>query len=213
MGDLLGGVVGFCYFCKVNGRNMEKTCPRCGKVMEVSAEEVAMRGGVVVCPQCLAVFDLDGNLRTEQPQHTTRHIEEEPAREQAAPAAQNAVNEPYHYCPECGKPLPEGVKFCPYCGTSLATPTAPPSPTPQPQPKREEQPRATQAASTTSKGDKKQATKTTQWAPVMPTLHYRPHKWGSGPASVRARLVGYTVILAELAVLAYTVYQGMLINN
>lgn len=181
---------------------MEKKCPRCGKIVVVSAEEVAMREGVVVCPQCLAVFDMDGNVRHKAQQGTARHLEE--ASEQS-PAPIAAEQDAFSFCHECGKPLPQGIKFCPYCGIKLgvvpaavaADPVvvhdepqdAPADAEPQPEP---EEPK---------------------WTPVYPTYHYQEHKWGTEPASPRARLAGYSIITVLLIVLGVIVYHGWLIGG
>lgn len=87
-------------------------CPQCGKVIDMTLEELALSKKVVVCPQCLNEFLAQGvdipasMLRTNVA--TTRASRQ-------------------LYCHSCGESLPvAGLKFCPYCGASqnLAAPTA-----------------------------------------------------------------------------------------
>lgn len=194
---------------------MEKTCPRCGKVVVVSAEEVAMREGVAVCPQCLAVFDMDGNVHTPQVNSRTRkQVFDDAPVDSSRPivsqayAAPAPVAEAYRFCPECGKPLPDGVKFCPYCGQRLAAgatmivkaPVASPAV-------------SQTVIENTPAEEERILPPAAKWAPVFPTVHYRMRKWGAGPASLRARFVGYTAIFVLLALFAFIVYQGMLISD
>ena len=79
-------------------------CPQCGKVIEMTLEELALSRKVVVCPQCLNEFlaqDVDipvSMLRTNI----------------ASKSTQKQL-----YCHSCGESLPvAGLKFCPYCGAS-----------------------------------------------------------------------------------------------
>ncbi len=80
---------------------MKFNCPHCGKAVDVSAEVLEARHGVLVCPQCLSEIKIDGY-------EAGRH---EPV---------GAPTDEMRFCPECGKKLPaSGLKFCPYCGTGL----------------------------------------------------------------------------------------------
>ena len=87
-------------------------CPQCGKVIDMTLEELALSKKVVVCTQCLNEFLAQGvdipasMLRTNVA--TTRASRQ-------------------LYCHSCGESLPiAGLKFCPYCGASqnLAAPAA-----------------------------------------------------------------------------------------
>lgn len=198
---------------------MEKTCPRCGKVVVVSAEELAMRNGVAVCPQCLAVFDMDGNVQQPRVNNTARQISDNaPETVSAAPhpapsqASAAPVTEAFRFCPECGKPLPAGVKFCPYCGLRLAAPAAS-APRVQAAMATESPAVADKPAASAPEENERQLPPAAKWAPVFPTVHYRMRKWGAGPASPRAKFVGYTTIFLLLALFAFIVYQGMLISD
>lgn len=80
---------------------MKFNCPHCGKAVDVSAEVLEARHGVLVCPQCLSEIKVDGY-------DAGRH------------KAVGALTDEMRFCPECGKKLPaSGLKFCPYCGTGL----------------------------------------------------------------------------------------------
>lgn len=182
---------------------MEMTCPRCGKVVVVSTEELTMHDGVAVCPQCLAVFDPStGDLRTARPRGTHRSM---PA-PQSEPVKQQ--QEGYSYCPDCGKPLPPDVRFCPYCGIKLV-PDAPAASKPvvaatvapalQPQ----EAPAQPTQVETPEERKRK-------WTPMLPSYSFR-HTVRKQPASLRARIVGFTVIIALVALLALIIYEGCLI--
>lgn len=79
-------------------------CPQCGKIIDMTLEELALSKKVVVCPQCLNEFLAQGvdipasMLRTNV----------------ATKSAQKQL-----YCHSCGESLPvAGLKFCPYCGAS-----------------------------------------------------------------------------------------------
>ena len=39
---------------------MKFNCPHCGKAVDVSAEALEARQGVLVCPQCLSEIKVDG---------------------------------------------------------------------------------------------------------------------------------------------------------
>ena len=79
-------------------------CPQCGKVIDMTLEELALSRKVVVCPQCLNEFLAQG---VDIPASMLRtNI--------ATKSAQKQL-----YCHSCGESLPvAGLKFCPYCGTS-----------------------------------------------------------------------------------------------
>lgn len=85
---------------------MERRCPQCGKLTQVSDEELALHGNVVVCPQCLTVYDVnDGALTASEARERRRQAVA------AAPAMR--------YCPACGTRLQEGMRYCPQCGMQL----------------------------------------------------------------------------------------------
>ena len=87
-------------------------CPQCGKVIDMTLEELALSKKVVVCPQCLNEFLAQGV--------------DIPASMLRADVATTRASRQL-YCHSCGESLPiAGLKFCPYCGASqnLAAPAA-----------------------------------------------------------------------------------------
>ena len=187
---------------------MELQCPQCNKIMQISAEEVALHGGAVVCPQCLAVFDASGNVPegTVAERVTVRVVDEHLT---------------YSYCPHCGSKIPQGVNFCPYCGHSLkdiaapaavtsaaaemssptiATPTAPDVPPETP----------------AAPADKTRVTPPNAWNPILPSYRYAKGNmsWRSGNAKAGTwfTLGALVVIAAQLALLAFIIYKVSLLN-
>lgn len=184
---------------------MKKTCPNCGKELDVSLEEVTMREGVVVCPQCLSVFDMDGNTRdNDEPQGEVRKPQGQPASE---------AGDTFSFCPECGHSLPAGVNFCPYCGTKLsqlrrAQATAATVNAPEPQAGGAETAKVPDETQPEATPQRRSASKPTMMV-TNPQVGHR--KWGTGEASTRARAAGYTAIVMLLGLLVYIIYQATLV--
>ena len=90
---------------------MNLSCPHCGKNVSISPEELAVTGGVVICPQCLAQFAAEG---VDLPK-VERH---EPA---PVASAEHDNRGSERFCYGCGKELPDhqGLRFCPFCGVPL----------------------------------------------------------------------------------------------
>ena len=79
-------------------------CPQCGKVIDMTLEELALSRKVVVCPQCLNEF--------------LAHGVDVPASMLRTTATTKSASRQL-YCHNCGESLPvAGLKFCPYCGAS-----------------------------------------------------------------------------------------------
>jgi len=78
--------------------------------MTVSPEELALHDNMVVCPQCLTTYYVEGNKLTASEVAAQRH----PVTGGDASSA--------GYCYNCGKALPAGINFCPYCGVDLMAP-------------------------------------------------------------------------------------------
>ena len=116
-------VTEFCTkFAGVNEQAITRTCPRCGKVIAVSHEELTAHEGSIVCPQCLLLFT-DNEVAAAARQARQ-------ALEAAKQAASQTATASYNYCPHCGQSIPHGINFCPYCGGRLSLPSA--QATPQP---------------------------------------------------------------------------------
>ena len=87
-------------------------CPQCGKIIDMTLEELALSKKVVVCPQCLNEFlaqDVDIPASMLRTNVATKSVQKQ------------------LYCHSCGESLPvAGLKFCPYCGASqnLVAPAA-----------------------------------------------------------------------------------------
>ncbi|MBP3738055.1 MAG: zinc ribbon domain-containing protein [Muribaculaceae bacterium] len=188
---------------------MELQCPQCAKVMQVSAEEVALHGGVVVCPQCLATFDASEMV---------------PAGTEARRIAVRVIDEhlTYSFCPHCGQRIPQGVNFCPYCGKSLKH--IPGETIPQPEPPQSssqhtaaDQPATTDKARTDERRSSHRRHSTSssnkKWNPILPTYRYagakrKERQKASLPFTIGALLV----IAAQLALLAFIIYKVSLFN-
>ena len=79
-------------------------CPQCGKVIDMTLEELALSRKVVVCPQCLNEF--------------LAHGVDVPASMFRTTATAKSASKQL-YCHSCGESLPvAGLRFCPYCGAS-----------------------------------------------------------------------------------------------
>ncbi|MBO7609279.1 MAG: zinc-ribbon domain-containing protein [Muribaculaceae bacterium] len=187
---------------------MELQCPQCNKTMQISAEEVALHGGAVVCPQCLAVFDASGNVPegTVAERVTVRVVEEHLT---------------YGYCTHCGSKIPQGVNFCPYCGKSLKS---------LPGQQNEASPEIVETKpdieDTVTRHIEEPADKTKvvtpkpaaprAWNPILPSYRYAKNNmsWRSGNARAGTwfTLGALVVIAAQLALLAYIIYKVSLLN-
>lgn len=95
---------------------MKYRCPKCGKEIEISEQELKNLHNSIVCPQCLSTLKIDGDYA---------YIPLEPSGENAASLTETQT------CPSCGAKIPQGKpKFCPACGHSLATDALDARPTP-----------------------------------------------------------------------------------
>lgn len=185
---------------------MELQCPQCGKAMQISAEEVALHGGAVVCPQCLAVFDAADMVPagTVPERVPVRVIEEHLT---------------YGFCPHCGRKIPQGVNFCPYCGRSLKQVEPAPAHEPAaaavaPQPVSPPAPEAAPADKTLV--EKSSQAQPKAWNPILPGYRYAKRNigWRSGGqrAGVRFTVMALMVMAVELAVLAFIIYKISLLS-
>ena len=172
----------------------------------MSLQELSLRDGAVVCPQCLTSYQAvaAGEL---------------PAQDDLRPTTKTAPD--IHYCPHCGEGIGHGINYCPYCGGNLhqaseiAAPTADSGPS-APAP----------AAAAPSRGKKSSRRghhhqdgshgednekQSFDWKPIIPSYRLaqiRRHE----PASLRFQAFAIATILVLLALLAYIIYQAYLIN-
>ena len=93
-------------------------CPKCGRKIEVTAQEAARLGGHLVCPQCLSRVDV-----------AVPKVKQPPAAEPPAAApkprqrthAQVSAGTGGPFCPKCGAKVRAADAFCKSCGASLGT--------------------------------------------------------------------------------------------
>ena len=99
---------------------MKCFCPKCGRKMELSADELRAQKGMVVCPQCLTTFkaphfdDDDDELPPPIPVRKRK----------SQPAPRKSGTE-VRYCNRCGAPLPAGKTVCPACANPKPAPKRP----------------------------------------------------------------------------------------
>ena len=186
---------------------MELQCPQCAKVMQVSAEEVVLHGGIVVCPQCLTTFDVGEKVPSDL------NVSRVSTREKAEHHA-------YVYCPHCGQRIPQGINFCPYCGQSLkllehteaeAQEDAPEVDEAAPAEAPKEHHHREKHGERTSKSSSSKA-----WNPMLPSYRYahRNMTWRSGKekAGFWFTVASLFIIFAQLALLAFIIYKVSLLS-
>ncbi|MBR1803652.1 MAG: zinc ribbon domain-containing protein [Muribaculaceae bacterium] len=178
-------------------------------MMQVSAEEVALHGGTVVCPQCLTTFDASEMV---------------PTGTEARRIAVRVIDEhlTYGFCPHCGKRIPQGVNFCPYCGKSLKQIPGEVQPKQEQaqdvaQPVPDEVPAATHKAPATGhRSSHKKHSSTSEgkkWNPMLPTYRYAGTKRKENQkASLPFTLGALLVIAAQLALLVFIIYKVSLFS-
>ncbi len=93
---------------------MKCYCPKCGRKIEVTAQEAARLGGHLVCPQCLSRVDV------AVPKPKAAADAEPPAAPKPRPQAQTPAAGG-RFCPKCGAKVRATDAFCKSCGASLGT--------------------------------------------------------------------------------------------
>ena len=175
---------------------MQTTCPQCGKVMNVSPEELSVRDGLVVCPQCLNAYQAiePGTLpRPHSPQAETADETEH-------------MQPPMRYCPHCGQSIGEGINFCPYCGKALNAASD-----------------STETISNHDTGKRHQSSRRSHehgthtstlsdtgfdWKPMIPSYRLAQHRHRE-PASPAFQAFAIAVIMGLLALLAFIIYRAI----
>lgn len=165
---------------------MKYKCPRCGKIIELSDDELASQGNVMVCPCCLMEFQ--GNLH-----------------EYAVPAEADSIQRQYYYglasdnpspavtyCRYCGAKISDNCNFCPVCGSKLTQEAVP---QPQGAPRKTPNGNAPRVAPKT----KKQPVQ----MPYMPSYRYNmgqyvPHKKAKAAKWMYAVMVALGILLIYL---------------
>ena len=106
---------------------MKCFCPKCGRKMELSADELRAQKGMVVCPQCLTTFKaphFDDDDDELPPPIPVRKSKSQPAPRKSQPAPRKSGTE-VRYCNRCGAPLPAGKTVCPACAKPKPAPKRP----------------------------------------------------------------------------------------
>ena len=113
---------------------MKYRCPKCGKEIEISEQELTTLKNHIVCPQCLSTLKIDGDYayipldfdEATPPVNSTKPAEPEvtcPSCGKTLHGNPNFCPECGHKfvmsCPNCGKEVPPGAKFCLECGEKL----------------------------------------------------------------------------------------------
>ncbi len=181
---------------------MNLSCPHCGKNVSISPDELAVTGGVVICPQCLAQFVAEG---VDLPK-----IEQNDPVPVASAEHDNRGSE--RFCYGCGKELPDhqGLRFCPFCGVPLLA-------NEQSQPAREpvvatvaRQPRTT--ASAKASGSKSSSKLSSSSSSNTNAYRYVPNVYSKElppePPSLRFKILAYSIIMVLLAILGFIIYKG-----
>ncbi len=171
---------------------MELRCPHCGKILNLSIEELAASGKMVVCPQCLGEFVAHG---VEVAARRAAPKKPDPS---PKPAGAQAV-----FCHNCGRQLPvRGLNYCPFCGSSLHFSQPKPSEEDAPTPKKEEEQRP-QARPASPAAEK----------PLATTLQYLPNFMGrelrEEPAGPLTKFICSIIILILIAIFIFIVWEGI----
>ena len=172
----------------------------------MSLEELSLRDGLVVCPQCLTAYQAveQGTLPPQV------------SRLEDSTTATHAKR----FCPHCGEKIGQGINFCPYCGGNLRDDAAS-SP---------DDVVKTASSRETGIHDKEQVSQqgankhrhgnpdkddepqqTFDWKPIIPSYRLAQIR-RSEPASPRFQAFAIATILALLALLAFIVYHASLLN-
>ena len=167
--------------------------------MNVSDEELTLRDGLVVCPQCLASYQA---VPPTQHPSTATSADAQPAVTTASPVAQ--------YCPHCGQNIGKTINYCPYCGASLHD-TGDAHRHDQRERHRHGKPQA-ESLSQPSRQPKPAvpASEGVEWRPLLPS--YSISREHNEPASPRFMAFAVATILALLALLAFIIYHASLIS-
>lgn len=172
---------------------MELKCLHCGKEVNVSLEEIAMNGKVIVCPQCLGEIvahdvDISGvSLPSKKSNLST--------------ASSSGC------CKKCGRPLPStGLNFCPFCGVSLTL-----KKTTRGQEMRQESRQPQENAA----GEREESTSqeaSIKELPYVQAYRYMPQlsskKMEDKPASLRFHVFAILVIVVLIAIFVFIVWAG-----
>ncbi len=180
-------------------------------MLTVSPEELSLRDGMVVCPQCLKAYQAveAGTL----PLAEVRHAQ---SSDGAAPSKR--------FCPHCGQDIGHGINFCPYCGRSLHAADVPaaqavavrpdaavPASGPYASRAKEESSQSSSGQSPASTASPAQPEVEFDWKPMIPSYRLIQHRQHE-PASLGFQAFAIAVILALLVLLAFIIYHALLLQ-
>ena len=166
----------------------------------MSLEELSLRDGLVVCPQCLTSY-----------QAVEQGTLDPPTEKRGDTMTASTM----HFCPHCGEGIGDGINFCPYCGGSLHANTRDTKANPT---KTDDNPDSHHRHGSHDRGtihhrrgsnDEKEQ-QLFDWKPIIPSYRLaqvRRHE----PASLRFQAFAIAVIIALLALLAFIISHASLL--
>ena len=103
---------------------MEYKCPQCGKSIVLSRDELVSQGNLVVCPQCLSEFEVDGTTPDDDASKGEYKYGANTPQPPIAPATSYST----FACKVCGNQVQSNFNYCPFCGRRMAQQHYHPSP-------------------------------------------------------------------------------------
>lgn len=88
-------------------------CPKCGRKIEVTAQEAVRLGGHLVCPQCLSRVDVAVPKANDKAVVAAPPAAPKPRQQSQSSTAGG------RFCPKCGAKVRAADAFCKSCGASL----------------------------------------------------------------------------------------------
>lgn len=165
----------------------------------MSLEELSLRDGLVVCPQCLTAYQV------VEPGELSPPVDKRGNTKMASAM---------RFCPHCGESIGEGINFCPYCGGNLhaasavATATSAKShDTPASHPMHGPSDKETSNHRQGGRAEKEQLF---DWKPIIPSYRLAQVRQRE-PASLRFQAFAISIIIALLALLAFIIYKASLL--
>ncbi len=165
----------------------------------MSLEELSLRDGLVVCPQCLTGYQVVEPGELSPPADKRGDTKMAPAK---------------RYCPHCGESIGEGINFCPYCGGNLHATSADVTANLA---KAENTPASHSMHASHDKETADRHGNHTEkeqqlfdWKPIIPSYRLAQVR-RSEPASLRFQAFAISIILALLALLAFIIYKANLL--
>lgn len=169
----------------------------------MSLEELSLRDGLVVCPQCLTAYQA---------------VEQGTLSPQVSRGEESTSAHAKRFCPHCGEDIGQGINYCPYCGGSLrehAAGRAEVTAASRHESAVRDNAQASQHVASKRRhddGDKDDEIRHAfDWKPIIPSYRLAQIR-RSEPASPRFQAFAIATIVALLVLLAYIVYHAYSIN-